>query len=223
MNSGRLPVSRSSVSTVLRQMSTRAPCATRLSTILRLGFSGLQQFDARAERHDLDRDLVGVVELHEIVGDAEHEALLARVIIGELQHDLVLGERLVLQRRLLRAGDRRGGAIKQRRDHRRATMVERACHPCPRDARIAFDAFQRHAWRLPVRRLARAQMFCHHIPDRRAVLLVDRGPSGDLVIPAGFAAGGRCRASVRKSACRPIRPACRYRTRPPTRTMSPPC
>src|SRR6185369_15142071 len=35
MNSGRCPVSRSIVSTVLRQMSKRTPCAIRLSTCLR--------------------------------------------------------------------------------------------------------------------------------------------------------------------------------------------
>src|SRR5436305_5442189 len=40
MNAGRLPVSRSMLSTVFRQTSNLTPCAIRLSTRCRLGFSG---------------------------------------------------------------------------------------------------------------------------------------------------------------------------------------
>ena len=70
---------------------------------MRDGIVGLQQIDAGAEGDDLDRDLVGIVEFHEVVGDADDEAGLFRIVLRELQHDLVLGERLVLQRDLLRA------------------------------------------------------------------------------------------------------------------------
>src|SRR4030095_12508813 len=77
-----------------------------------------------------DRDLVGIVMLDQIAGDAEHEALLARVVVGELQHDFVLGKRLVLQRHLLGAGGRRGGCDQKRRD-RRAKDGRKARHPCP--------------------------------------------------------------------------------------------
>ncbi len=116
--------SRSIVSrSVLRQMSTRAPCATRLSTSLRFGLSGLQQLDARAEGDDLDRDLVGVVVLHQIVGDADDEALLLRIVVGQLQHDLVLGERLVLQRRQLGAAS---GAVSANSRHGRMLRSARA-------------------------------------------------------------------------------------------------
>src|SRR3954451_5181994 len=64
--------------------------------------AGEQEGDAGTERHYLDCDLVGVVGLQQIVGDAEHQSLLPGIAIGELQHDLVLGERLVLERHLLR-------------------------------------------------------------------------------------------------------------------------
>src|SRR5205085_597223 len=55
-----------------------------------------------------------------------------------------------------------------------------------RDARIVVNALQRDAGGLPVWRLARLQMPCHHIPHRRAGLLIDRGPAGDLVALAGL-------------------------------------
>src|SRR3954447_6401822 len=128
MYSGRLPVSRSSVSTVLRQISTRAPCATRLDQ-LAVGIFRTQQIDARTERYDLDRDLVRVVEFHEVVGDADHKTLFLRVVVGELQHDLVFGKRLVLQWRLLGADIRRGCRYQQCRD-RDASEGGETCHPC---------------------------------------------------------------------------------------------
>src|SRR5205823_194651 len=72
----------------------------------------------------------GIVMLHQIAGDAEHEALFARVVVGELQHDLVFGKRLVLQRCLLRAGGRRGGGDQKRRGNG-ANDGRKAAHPCP--------------------------------------------------------------------------------------------
>ena len=136
--SGRLPVSRSMVSTVLRQTSKRTPCATRLSTRLRLAILRAQQVDPRTERHHLDRDLVGIVGLEQIVGDADHEALFLRIIVRKLQRDAVLGERLVRQRRRLGAGER-GDCCRHQRRHRRAaegandrpSISRELPHPCP--------------------------------------------------------------------------------------------
>ena len=69
-----------------------------------VGIIRKQQIDARSERHHLDRDLVGIVELQQIIGDADHEALLFGIIVRKLQHDAMFGERLVRQRRRFGAG-----------------------------------------------------------------------------------------------------------------------
>ena len=127
MNSGRLPVSRSMVSTVLMQISNRAPCATRLSIRLRFSLSGFSRSMPATERHHLDRDLVGIIEFHQIVGDADHQPLLLRIVVRELQHDLVLGERLVLQRRLL--GPERRTAPSTPRSRRRRTRATDRRYP----------------------------------------------------------------------------------------------
>src|ERR1700681_143475 len=55
-----------------------------------------------------------------------------------------------------------------------------------RDARIVVDALQRDTWRAPVGWFARFEMVGDHVPDRRALLFVDRGPSRHLVALAGL-------------------------------------
>ncbi len=116
MNSGRLPaLTFERIDGVEADVETRALRDQALDH-LAVGIFRAQQLDAGTERHNLDRDLVGVVEFHQIAGDAEHEALFARVVVGELQHDPVLGKWLVLQRRLLGAGIGRGGCDQKRRD-----------------------------------------------------------------------------------------------------------
>src|SRR5450759_3439396 len=62
---------------------------------LAVGVLRPQQIDPRTECHHLDRDLVGIVGFEQVVGDADHEALFLGIIVRELQHDAVLGERLV--------------------------------------------------------------------------------------------------------------------------------
>jgi hypothetical protein len=87
------------------QTSKRTPCATRAFDQFAVGVLAAQQIDPRAERHHLDRDLVGVVGLEQIIGDADHEALFPGIIVRELQRDAVFGERLVRQRRRLGMGN----------------------------------------------------------------------------------------------------------------------
>jgi hypothetical protein len=89
------------VSTVLRQTSNLTPCAIRLSTACGWDFRA-QQVDAGAEGHHLDRDLVGVVSLQQIVGDADDRPSFFGSLSESCSTRLVLGERLVRQRRLLR-------------------------------------------------------------------------------------------------------------------------
>ena len=180
MNSGRLPVSRSSVSTVFRQISNRTPCATRLSTRLRLGFSGLQQIDAGAERHDLDRDLVGIVEFHQVVGDADHEALLLRVVVGELQHDACA--RRTACPAAAPAG--RGAATRQPAissaavsDARCVSSMSR--HPCPAMPGLPSTPFSVTPVADAVRRSCRDAdvLRTHPIPARRFCSLTEAQPA----------------------------------------------
>jgi hypothetical protein len=90
MIAGRLPVSRSRLSTVFRQTSNLTPCAIRLSTRWRLGFSGRSR--SMPGPNVLDGDLVGIVGLQEIIGDADDKALFLRVVIRKLQGEAVFGE-----------------------------------------------------------------------------------------------------------------------------------
>src|ERR1700722_2443718 len=54
-----------------------------------------------------------------------------------------------------------------------------------RDARVVFNALQRDAGVMAIPVLSGAQMLGEHVPHRRPLLLVDRGPSGHPVTLAG--------------------------------------
>ncbi len=183
MISGRRPVSRSMVSTVLRHTSKRTPCAIRLSTCLRAGLSLRKQLDAGAERDHFDGDLVRIVEFQQIVGDADHEVLLADVVVGELQHDLVLRKRLVLQRHLLRPAARQRCGKQPPRQREREAISRCSSRNSSSDSRIAVDALQGDVTLTRARKLAGSQIAREHLPHRLARLRIDRGPARHLVTP----------------------------------------
>ena len=56
----------------------------------------------------------------------------------------------------------------------------------PRNPRIAVHAAERDVAAIGQGGLARAQVTGDHVPDRLALLRVDRGPARDLVALAGF-------------------------------------
>ena len=159
MNAGRLPVSRAMVSTVLRQTSNLTPCAMRLSTRWRLGFFGAEQVDAGTERHHLDRDLVGIVSLQQVVGDADHQAFLLRIVVGKLQREAMFGERLVRQWRRLRAaaGDEQHRTTARKRRRIQRAWVDKSHHPCPAMPGLSATSFNRDAVSALVRHFPRPQ------------------------------------------------------------------
>src|SRR5262249_45747762 len=64
--------------------------------------------------------------------------------------------------------------------------IRSAISSSPRDARIALDTLQGDTRAALIDRFARAQIFGQDIPHRRALLLVDRCPSRNLVALVRF-------------------------------------
>ena len=62
---------------------------------------GTQQRDARTEGYDFDCDPVRTVEFEQVVSDADDQALLFGVVVGELQDEVVVGKGLVGERIVL--------------------------------------------------------------------------------------------------------------------------
>src|SRR5689334_8221512 len=99
-----------------------------LDLLARRAFAA-QHLDAGTECDHLDGHLVRVVEFKKVVGDADHEVLLVDVAVGELEHDFVLREGLVLERHLLRLRSARQRCRKQRRADDHANGCLEIGHP----------------------------------------------------------------------------------------------
>src|SRR6185312_9591248 len=82
---------------------------------LTVGIAREQQINSGTECHDLDRGLVRAVQLQQIIGDADHEALFFGIVVRKLQYNAVLGERLVRQRCRFRVRNPGKGCQHQRR------------------------------------------------------------------------------------------------------------
>ncbi len=160
MNSGRLPLSRSTridgVEADIEPHALRDQALDRLA----VGVVGAQQIDAGTERHHLDRDLVGIVVFQQIVGDAEHEALLARRRCRRAAARC--GARRTACPAAAPAAARATGAtaaissaaIERAKDDRRCI---RSCHPCPAMPGLSSTPFKvtpapRRSGSLPDRR-----------------------------------------------------------------------
>ena len=145
--------SRSSVSTVLRQISTRAPCATRLSTSLRLGFSG---------RADRCRDRTSRSRSRPCRGRRCFIRLLATLITmpcfrGSLSESCstILCSANGLSCSGACWARAAGAAAAINSAAIVARMLAKNRSSLSRNARIVLDAFQRDARRRAVGRLAR--------------------------------------------------------------------